>query len=98
MVARAARAMNRLPAVVLAVAAAHSAWGGQSKLPRADVVLQSGAVYTMDGVRAWAQAVAIASGRILGVGTNEQMAAFIGPATWIVDLKGKMLMPAFQDV
>jgi predicted amidohydrolase YtcJ len=31
------------------------------------------------------------------VGSNQGLKAYIGPATRIIDLKGRMLMPAFQD-
>ena len=63
----------------------------------ADLVLKSGAVYTVDGARTWAQAVAIRAGRIVYVGTDRGAAPYITPSTRLVDLKGKMVLPAFQD-
>ncbi len=63
----------------------------------ADLALKGGAVYTVDGARSWAQAVAIRDGRITFVGTDKDLEAHIGPDTRVVDLKGRMLMPAFQD-
>jgi len=66
--------------------------------PPADLALRGGAVYTMDGARSWAEAVAIRDGRIVYVGTNKGLDAYLGPATTVVDLKGRMLMPAIQDV
>lgn len=63
----------------------------------ADLALKSGAIYTMDGPRRWAQAVAIRGGRIVYVGTDRDLEAHIGPETRVVDLKGRMLLPAFQD-
>ena len=63
----------------------------------ADLVLRGGAVYTMDSARSWAQAIAIRGGRIVFVGLDKDLPAHIGPATRVVDLKGRMLMPAFQD-
>ncbi len=41
----------------------------------ADLVLTGGAVYTVDAARSWAQAVAVAGGRIAAVGTDEQVSA-----------------------
>jgi predicted amidohydrolase YtcJ len=64
----------------------------------ADLALKNGAVYTMDGERSWAQAVAIRGGRIAFVGSDKGLQAYVGSATRVVDLKGRMLMPAFQDV
>jgi predicted amidohydrolase YtcJ len=64
----------------------------------ADLVLKSGAIYTVDGARSWAQAVAIHAGHIVYVGTDGGVAAYVTPSTRVVDLKGKMVLPSFQDV
>ena len=64
----------------------------------ADLALQGGAIYTVDGARSWAEAIAIRDGRIVFVGTNKDLLAHVGPDTQVVDLKGRMLMPAIQDV
>jgi len=63
----------------------------------ADLALEHGAVYTLDGARSWAQALAIRAGRIAYVGTDAGLKPFVGPKTRIIDLKGRMVMPAFQD-
>ena len=39
----------------------------------------------------------IRAGRIVFVGSNRQLKAYIGKSTRVVDLKGRMLLPAFQD-
>ena len=64
----------------------------------AELLFKSGAIYTVDGVRSWAQAVGVSAGKIVYVGTDLGAGAFIGPATRVIDLKGRMLLPAFQDV
>lgn len=64
----------------------------------ADLALKNGAVYTLNGARSWAQAVAIREGRIVYVGPDKGLDAHVGPDTRVVDLKGRMLMPSFQDV
>lgn len=63
----------------------------------ADLVFRHGAVYTVDGPRSWAEAVAVSNGRIVFVGTDAAAAAWIGASTRVVDLSGKMLLPAFHD-
>jgi predicted amidohydrolase YtcJ len=63
----------------------------------ADLVLRGGAVYTLDSVRSWAQAVAVRDGSIVYVGSDENAARFVGEATRVVELDGRMLLPAFQD-
>jgi predicted amidohydrolase YtcJ len=63
----------------------------------AELVLTHGAVYTLDGARSWAEAVGVSGGRIVFVGTAAAAKPWIGPQTKVVDLGGKMLLPAFHD-
>jgi predicted amidohydrolase YtcJ len=63
----------------------------------ADLVLRGGAIYTVDAARSWAQAVAVRDGVLLAVGTDEQVASLTGPATRVVDLDGRMVLPGFID-
>ncbi|MBM3462942.1 MAG: amidohydrolase [Armatimonadetes bacterium] len=63
----------------------------------ADLVLRNGAVYTLDAARSWADAVAIREGRISYVGAEKGVEPYIGPATKVVDLKGRMVLPGFHD-
>lgn len=63
----------------------------------ADLVLVNGAVYTVDAMRSWAQAVAVRDGRVALVGTDEDVRAAIGQGTEVIDLGGRMLIPGFQD-
>lgn len=68
------------------------------QLPRpADLVLRHGAVYTMAAARTWAEAVAIADGRIVYVGPDSGVQAWIGAGTTVVDLQGKLVLPGFHD-
>jgi len=69
----------------------------ETKSPGADRVFVSGAVYTADESRSWAEAVAISGGEIVFVGSDRAAEAFIGANTDVVDLDGKMLMPGFHD-
>jgi hypothetical protein len=63
----------------------------------ADVVLRGGVIYTMDSVRSWAEAVAIKGDTIAYVGPTSGLEQHLGPRTRIVDLQGRMVLPAFQD-
>lgn len=63
----------------------------------ADLVFLSGPVHTVDSARTRASAVAVRGDRILAVGHEEEIRALIGPATEVVDLHGKLLIPGFQD-
>jgi predicted amidohydrolase YtcJ len=64
----------------------------------ADLLLINGRVYTMNAQRDWAEALAIRDGRIIFVGSNEGAAAYEEGARELVDLKGKLVLPSFQDV
>ncbi|MDQ7826346.1 MAG: amidohydrolase [Candidatus Eremiobacteraeota bacterium] len=65
--------------------------------PRAGILLQNGAIYTMDTSRSWADSVAVLGGKILYAGTRKGAGEYIGPATKVIDLKGAMVLPGFCD-
>ena len=54
-------------------------------------------MYTVDAHDSVQQALAIRAGRIVYVGNDAGLAAFIGPKTRVVDLEGRMLMPGLVD-
>lgn len=62
-----------------------------------DAAFTGGAVYTVDPARTWAQALAVKGGRIVAVGTDDSVAELIGPKTEVHELRGRMLLPGFQD-
>lgn len=64
----------------------------------AELILTNGRVFTVDAAGRWAEAVAIANGRIVAVGSVEEIEAFRGPDTRVDDLGGRMAMPGFVDV
>jgi hypothetical protein len=61
------------------------------------MVLTNGRIYTVDGNRSWAEAVAITEGKISFIGSAAEAEASIGGNTTVLDLDGRMLLPAFQD-
>src|SRR5436190_21517739 len=63
----------------------------------ADLVLLNAAVYTVDAARRWAEAIAVRDGRIVAVGTDEQIRALVGPKTQALNCDGRMVLPGFQD-
>jgi hypothetical protein len=70
----------------------------QSAAQPADLVFRNGSIYTVDGPRSWARAVAVTGGRIVYVGSDEGSGEWIGPSTQVVDLDGRLMLPGFQDV
>ena len=77
--------------------AAASAPAAEPAAAPADLVLTGGEVYTVDAARSWAEAVAIRGGRIVWVGSDDGATAWIGPATRVVALGGRFVMPGFHD-
>lgn len=63
----------------------------------ADMVLINGTVLTVDASDSVVQAVAIAGGRIVAVGTTDQIKARIGSATEVIDLRGRAVTPGLID-
>ncbi|MBT9470406.1 MAG: amidohydrolase family protein [Pseudomonadota bacterium] len=63
----------------------------------ADTVYVHGVVITVDDAHPKAQAVAVRDGKILAVGSDAQIKALKGPATRVVDLAGKTMVPGFVD-
>lgn len=86
-----------LAASVLSFSGLSTACARETILPKADLVLLGGQVYTVDAARSWAEAVAIAKGKIIFVGSDSQAKSFIGNGTRVVDLDGKMVLPGLHD-
>jgi hypothetical protein len=63
----------------------------------ADLVLRGGRIITVD--RDWriAEAVAIRDGRFVAVGDNAAVAALTGPATQVIELAGRTVVPGLID-
>jgi predicted amidohydrolase YtcJ len=63
----------------------------------ADVILKNGKVITVDAAFTLASAIAIARNRILAVGPDAAMTAHAAPATRVIDLKGRAVIPGVTD-
>ena len=60
-------------------------------------MLVNGAIYTVNPLQPWAEAVAIQGETILFVGSDAEAAAFLGPDTEVIDLERRMVMPGIHD-
>ncbi|MHC4993108.1 MAG: amidohydrolase, partial [Planctomycetota bacterium] len=74
-----------------------TACASQPQAPVADRVFLNGEVYTVDGGRSWAEAVAILGGRIVYVGDDAGVRTWLGDESESIDLQGAMLLPGFHD-
>jgi predicted amidohydrolase YtcJ len=82
--------------LTLALAVAPVAHAAPNAAP-AERVYRHGVVFTADAKGSEAEAVAIRDGRIVFVGRDADVAAWVGPATVSVDLAGRFLMPGLID-
>ena len=62
-----------------------------------DLVFVNGAVYTGDAARSWASAVVVTGNRITYVGDDATARSQAGSTSRVIDLRQRMLLPAFQD-
>ena len=62
-----------------------------------DRILHGGPVVTVHADKPLAEAVAIADGRIVAVGSKAEVLALAGPATEVTDLAGRTVVPGFID-
>jgi predicted amidohydrolase YtcJ len=85
--------LARIIALALAVTAAPAV--GQAQAP--DTILINGKVVTVDDQFTVAQALAIAGGRIVKVGNTAGIEALKGPATRVIDVAGRTVIPGLID-
>jgi predicted amidohydrolase YtcJ len=65
--------------------------------PDAELVVRGAAVHTVDETRPRAEAVAVAAGRIVRVGSDDDVAPLIGRRTEVIDAEGRAVLPGFVD-
>lgn len=63
----------------------------------AEIIFRNGPIYTMAAGQGRAEALAISGAHILAVGAADDVMKLAGPATRIVDLKGRTLLPGLID-
>ena len=83
-------------AVVAVLAGVVPARVGSASEP-ADLVLLNATVHTVDARRPRAEAVAVRDNRIVAVGTSAELRALVGPHSRVMDLRGRVVVPGFDD-
>jgi predicted amidohydrolase YtcJ len=63
----------------------------------ADLVLRNGRLVTLEQSGPEAQALAARGGKIVAIGTNQMVEAFVKPSTRVIDLKGRLAIPGFIE-
>ncbi|WP_310461560.1 amidohydrolase family protein [Sphaerotilus sp.] len=70
---------------------------GMAAAAAPDLLLVNAKVFTADPAQPYAQAVAIEAGRILAVGSDEQVRVLAGPGTRIIDTGGRLVTPGLIE-
>ncbi|HET6844456.1 MAG TPA: amidohydrolase [Candidatus Angelobacter sp.] len=65
--------------------------------PSADLIITNAKIWTVDKAHPQADAVAVLRDRIVAVGSATDVDAWHGPQTKVLDAKGKLLLPGFND-
>lgn len=68
-----------------------------NEAPSADLIFKNAKIYTVDANQPWASAVVMRNGNIVYVGDDADITKWMGKATEVVDLGGKMILPSFGD-
>jgi len=68
----------------------------QSK-PAADLIITHAKVWTVDQAQPVAEAIAVLGERIVAVGTNSEVNVWRGEQTRVIDARGRLLLPGFND-
>jgi predicted amidohydrolase YtcJ len=63
----------------------------------ADLVLRNGVVWTVDPRLPQAQALAVRGNQIVAVGSDAEVDSLVSPATRVIDLAGRLVLPGFND-
>ncbi|HUF03871.1 MAG TPA: amidohydrolase [Aridibacter sp.] len=98
--------MNRFAAITLAlvisslfIAAGCDAGASRTADPAdaADLVLVNGKIVTVDDMDTEVQAIAVKGGKIVALGTDEEIRKLTGSETEVIDLEGRLAIPGFNE-
>jgi hypothetical protein len=84
-------------AALAGVALLSVACSGRPEVEPATLVLHKGQIATVDEAKPEAQALAARGDTLVAVGTNEEVAPYIGPQTRVIDLQGRRAVPGFIE-
>ncbi len=86
-----------ISSALLALGPAVRTSGQPSREQVADLILHNGFIWTVDSKNTTAQAVAIRDGRLVVVGSNQAALKLRGSKTQVIDLRGSLVTPGFND-
>jgi len=88
---------RRLALLVVSCAVLFASFIQAQSKPAADLLITNARIWTVDKARPTAQAVAVLGDRIVAVGSNVDVEVWRGPKTRVIDARGQLLLPGFND-
>ena len=92
------KVLLRITALALSLVLMAAAVAQQSvRIAPAEVIIVHAKIFTADEKRPWAQSLAVSKGRIVAVGTDDEVTRMRGIGTKMIDAGGKLVLPGFTD-
>ncbi len=88
--------MKQMSITLLSLFVLTNLWGCQSQ-PKADLLIYNGAIYTLDARRPRVEAVAVKNGKIIALGAEQELQAYRGQSTRLLDLQGATMTPGLIE-
>jgi len=88
---------RRLALLVVSCAVLFASFIQAQSKPAADLLITNARIWTVDKARPTAQAVAVLGDRIVAIGSNVDVEVWRGPKTRVIDARGQLLLPGFND-
>ena len=95
--ARAALVLARTSLALAILPLALASCSSQPKVEPATFVLHKGRIVTVDAAKPEVQALAVRDDTLVALGTNEEIAAYVGPQTRVIDLRGRLAVPGLIE-
>lgn len=92
---------KKLPILLILLATWSSCGNDDGAMERSAVNEQlytNGAIYTVNELQPWAEAMLVRDGIIVAIGTNAEVVSEASPKSIATDLKGQMVIPGIHDV
>ncbi len=86
-----------LTALLLPAVAPRTAPHGHQTTVPANLVIVNGKVVTVDEALPEAEGLAVRGDRIVAIGNSSDLRRFVGPATQLIDLEGRLVIPGFIE-
>jgi predicted amidohydrolase YtcJ len=85
------------PVLLACLMSTFSARDASAQQLSADLVIVNANVRTMDSARPTAEAVAVYGGRVMAVGSSNEIRKLAGRGTRVIDARGALVLPGFND-